>query len=107
MSSRVRYLAQIDGYCYTGADARQRLSRAGFAVVTRADMERAARLSGARLWIFREPRNLPVTKSRYKRLCQALGIGRSKKQKKVPHAGPRIRFANNPVAHGLAPDLGI
>src|ERR1700690_1912090 len=87
MSFRIRYLLCVRGaYYYAGPAVKQILSSderlRGVSLKTHADMAAAAKVTGAKLWILREPRRVGTRASRYKRICAERGIGRPKSKKK-------------------------
>jgi len=82
MSSHVRFITSVVGTSYSGANAKKILEvNSGRSVKTVQDAITAANYLGVKLWIFREPRGLRTSKSRYKRFCSLLGISRGKKRK--------------------------
>lgn len=73
MSSRIRYVLAFNGGHSTGSVAITTLAAYG-PVETLDDLKRTARVANARIYLFREPRRIKKARSRYKRLCNALGI---------------------------------
>jgi hypothetical protein len=91
MSSHIRYLLMMGGAYRAGMGAKQYLAQStGLSVKTKEQMITAAKVGHGQLWVFREPRKLALMKSRYKLLCNRIGIGKPKKQKKA--AIPRLQF---------------
>lgn len=91
MSSHIRYLLMMGGAYRAGMDAKQYLAQStGLSVKTKEQMITAAKVRHGQLWVFREPRKLALMKSRYKLLCNRIGIGKPKKPKKA--AIPRLQF---------------
>lgn len=91
MSSHIRYLLMMGGAYRAGMAAKQYLAQStGLSVKTKEQMITAAKVGHGQLWVFREPRKLALMKSRYKLLCNRIGIGKPKKQKKA--AIPRLQF---------------
>lgn len=93
MSSKLRYIISYGGGFYAGSEAKLRLALStGMTVKTKNQVIGAAKALGAQLWIFREPHNAAKKRSRYKLLCNYLGIrSRAKKQgaKNAENNGPR------------------
>src|SRR5258708_14809518 len=82
MSSRIRFIVQIGSYPFSGAKAKKKLAeQSGLPVRTINEVITAAKCAGVRLWVFKEPRKLKTSKSRYKKFCCLLGIRRSSKVK--------------------------
>ena len=85
MSNHVRFVVQIGGSSFAGSTAKKYLKEAcGWPVKSMQEAIKAANYLGARLWVFREPRKLSTSKSRYKKFCCLLGIGRAKRKWKLP-----------------------
>lgn len=112
MSTKVRYILALGGY-YKGADAVKLLSSAGAAnrPKTPHEFQLAAKAAGGRLWMFREPRNIPYRRSRYQQLCAKIGIGKKYKVKTVSFAdlvhGGTLNGTNPIIGHATVPDSPI
>jgi len=85
MSSHVRFVVQSGGSYFSGNTAKNYLRQhTAWPVKTVQETIKAANYLGAKLWVFREPRKLSTSKSRYKKFCCLLGIGRAKRKYKPP-----------------------
>jgi len=84
MASHIRYVVKCGGGWYGGTDVLKVLSQyRGLPVKTRKEVIEAAQILHTPLWILREPRRIKVSRSRYKKICQALGLGKKVKKQVV------------------------
>src|SRR5271156_1963333 len=102
MSSRIRLITKVGGSYISGAQALKHMERyAGRAINTPQEAIDAAKMLKFRIWIFREPRGIRNSKSRYRKACQALGIAKRRKKPMdtliplVPQ--PDVSVSENPV----------
>lgn len=85
MASKVRYVLKYGGSWYNGANVKKVLAQYSalsikpVALNSVADVIAAAKAVNAQLWVFREPRELPRKRSRYKSLCHVMRLSRPRK----------------------------
>lgn len=97
MSSHIRYIARCGGGYYCGSSVAEIFRQlTGMKPKTQQEYVDAAKVAGAQLWIFKEPRQTPVYRSRYKKFCQYTGIGRYMGKKKPPKVA-QIPMKQQPV----------
>lgn len=92
MSSRVRYVMELDGGYYAGhmvlrvlrkkAESLPLPSIYGVDLNGRTNIIKAAKSVGAKIWVIREPRKLKRNRSRYKQICHQYALN-----------PPRLRYA--------------
>jgi hypothetical protein len=110
MASHIRYVVKCGGGWYGGKDVFNVLaSYRGLPVKTRKEVIEAAQILHTPLWILREPRRIKVSRSRYKKICQALGLGKKvKKQvvgyRAVPREAPLQAFQGEWAIPHAAPE---
>lgn len=104
MSSRIRYIIQYDGGFFAGQRAKYWLEQyvAG-CTKSLGEMKQAASLAPAKLWVFREPRGIRRSRSRYMKFCQMVGL-LPKKKKPAKPMGLKFVLQQQPAPEQIVPE---
>jgi hypothetical protein len=109
MASRLRYLLRYGGEYLVGTRAKAVLSVFG-PCKTLAEIKAAAAKVNGKVWVFREPRKVSRSRSRYKKICNYYGLGSPKKKIKLAPNHPGGNHVGNhpPVGQPVAaPDYAV
>lgn len=79
MSSHLRYVLAAHGGHYAGHNVFRILRQDGEDSKGCAATIAAAKKLGYKLWVFREPRATKYARSRYKKICRAMGMNHKRK----------------------------
>jgi len=86
MASHKRYLMKLGGSFYAGSKIKQRLINClnvPNAIETQDDLIKAVTKVGGQLWIFREPRVVKRSRSRYQKICHYYGLGKDRNEEEA------------------------